>query len=251
MFGRKSARLAADRDPGASQELAPAGYFELTGDLWVSLVLVLPLLLAYQVGVWMIDMRALNGVDFLTRYVVSIHGSKGIVLLNLTIVAVFLAAIIRLGNDGRFRARLFAPLLVESAIYAWLLGSFVMVILRKLSLLSILNVGQRELTGLVLSVGAGVYEEIVFRLFAILVLTYVFKDLLEFKKTSAIVIAIIISSLLFSLAHHLGPFGEPFRARVFAFRALAGLLFAVIYKVRSFAVAVYTHAIYDLYVLVL
>ena len=57
------------------------------------------------------------------------------------------------------------------------------------------------------------------------------------------------SSTLFSAIHHLGPLGDPFSVWVFTFRLLAGLVFGVIYWFRGFAVAVYTHALYDMYVL--
>jgi membrane protease YdiL (CAAX protease family) len=67
----------------------------------------------------------------------------------------------------------------------------------------------------------------------------------------AIVLAFAISSILFSLAHHVGPMGEPLRLGVFVFRVMAGLFFGALYKFRSFPIAVYTHALYDIYVLII
>ena len=60
--------------------------------------------------------------------------------------------------------------------------------------------------------------------------------------------AVFVSSLLFSLAHYVGP--EQFGMFSFVFRLLAGALFCGLFLARGFAVAVYTHAIYDIYVMV-
>src|SRR5690606_18871422 len=91
-------------EPGAGAD--DRGYFALTRDLWVSLVLVLPLLALYGIGVLIVDLEVVNGVDFLTRYVFAYHGKRGVLLLNLGVLFVFFAAIIRLGHEGRFRPRL-------------------------------------------------------------------------------------------------------------------------------------------------
>ena len=64
----------------------------------------------------------------------------------------------------------------------------------------------------------------------------------------AAAIAVLISSALFSCAHYLG--SEPFHIVSFTYRFLAGMLFCALFWFRGFAVAVYTHTIYDIYVLV-
>jgi hypothetical protein len=51
--------------------------------------------------------------------------------------------------------------------------------------------------------------------------------------------------------HYLPPTGDPWSLASFTFRALAGMAFAALFKLRGFAVAVYTHALYDVFVLVL
>jgi hypothetical protein len=63
--------------------------------------------------------------------------------------------------------------------------------------------------------------------------------------------AFVLSSLLFSAAHHIPPYGDPLELGVFTFRFLAGMIFASLFWFRGFAVAVYTHALYDLYVLII
>jgi membrane protease YdiL (CAAX protease family) len=57
--------------------------------------------------------------------------------------------------------------------------------------------------------------------------------------------AFVVSSLLFAGYHHVGPGGEPFESTVFAFRFVAGCILAGLFAARGFAVAVWTHVIYD------
>ena len=65
----------------------------------------------------------------------------------------------------------------------------------------------------------------------------------------AITVALLVSSVLFSAMHHIPPYGDPPQLGVFMFRVLAGCFFGLIYWLRGFAIAVYTHALYDIYVL--
>lgn len=105
---------------------------------------------------------------------------------------------------------------------------------------------------MVTGIGAGIYEELVFRLFLICLLMLIFQDILGLKKDTAVVISVLISALLFSVHHHFffvnGSFkqGEPFVWLTFIFRMLAGIYFAVIFAVRGFGIVAGTHAYYDI-----
>lgn len=95
--------------------------------------------------------------------------------------------------------------------------------------------------------GAGVYEEALFRL----TLIPLFYGALRFVKTPQVLAsaaAVTLSSLLFSLAHHAGTPGEAFTWFAFIFRWLAGVYFAWVFVVRGFGVAVGTHTAYDILV---
>lgn len=229
---------------------AASTYFDLTRDLSVSLILVLPLLVAYQVGLFVIGHRVINGADFVTRLVYPEYGQKGLVLFNLCVVAVFLAAIIRLERQRRFRPSLFLPLVVESSVYASFLGTLILFVMRKSFIMSVGAGFDHSVRALILSIGAGVNEEIFFRLLLIGLLQYVFGDFLGMKDGAAAVVAVVASSLVFSAAHYVGAHGDRLEWVSFIYRFLAGVIFALLYRYRSFAVAVYTHAIYDILVLV-
>ncbi len=95
--------------------------------------------------------------------------------------------------------------------------------------------------------GAGIYEEVLFRLLLFTGLVWLTLHL-QIPRLGAIPIAAIGSALLFAAAHNIGPYGEKFDGYVFLFRALAGVYFALLFKIRGFGVAVGAHAIYDVLV---
>lgn len=105
---------------------------------------------------------------------------------------------------------------------------------------------------IVTGIGAGIYEELVFRLVLICILMILFQDLLKLDRTLSVVISISISAVLFSLHHHFFflngslHFGDEFSFMKFTFRLLAGIYFAVLFAVRGFGIAAGTHAYYDI-----
>ena len=101
-----------------------------------------------------------------------------------------------------------------------------------------------------MSFGAGVYEETVFRLGLMTAFTALFERGLGVRRWLSMLLGLALSSVLFSAMHHIPPYGDPFAIGVFTFRVLAGACFGLLFWYRGFAVAVYTHALYDLWVLV-
>lgn len=95
--------------------------------------------------------------------------------------------------------------------------------------------------------GAGVYEEALFRLGLIPPFFAVLR-VLKTPQVLASAAAVTFSALLFSLAHHAGAPGEAFTWFAFIFRWLAGVYFAWVFVVRGFGVAVGTHTAYDILV---
>ncbi len=95
--------------------------------------------------------------------------------------------------------------------------------------------------------GAGLYEETLFRLALIPIVFHTLR-LLQAPIVIANTLAVTTSALLFSLAHHAGSPGEAFTWYAFIFRWLAGIFFAWVFVVRGFGVAVGTHAAYDVLV---
>jgi membrane protease YdiL (CAAX protease family) len=100
---------------------------------------------------------------------------------------------------------------------------------------------------LVTFIGAGIYEEILFRFLLFSGLTILLRLALT-PRFQALLIAAVISAFVFAAAHHVGPYGEPMNSYVFLFRFMAGMYFAAVYHFRGFAVAAGAHACYDVLV---
>ena len=224
-------------------------------NLLTSLVLVFPLFLIYQVGV-LFTLPVLNGADFLTVFLFRNLGlSKGAYLAYTVVVAVaFAIAVVLLRRKQRFDPRLIVPVFVESAIYALTMGSLIVFVMTK-----VLHVSPRLAGGMiaeqglgtrfVMSLGAGVWEETVFRLGIMTGIAVLLERVLGLGRWVAVAVGLLASAVLFSAMHHIPPYGDPLHIGVFTFRVLAGCFFGLIYWTRGFAIAVYTHALYDIYVL--
>lgn len=218
-------------------------------DPLTSAVLVFPLLAIYQLGI--LSGRGQNGVDFLTRALIGVARrdlGNYVVILAGTLVA-YAAVLVILRRRGTFHPRAFVPMLFESTFYALVMGSIILFVMSRVaSLVPGLVIGGRDpLDVLVISAGAGFHEELVFRLGIMGGLGWLLSGAMGPRK--AWISALVVSSLVFSLAHHIGPAGEAFKFAAFVYRSLAGVFFALVYQVRGFAVAAWTHALYDVYVL--
>jgi membrane protease YdiL (CAAX protease family) len=226
-------------------------------NLLTSLVLVFPLFLIYQVGV-LFTLPVLNGADFLTVFLFRNLGmSTGSYLaLTFAVATAFAIAVALLRHKQRFDPRLIVPVLIESSIYALTMGSLIVFVMtRGLGISPRLAggaagfVAQQGIgTRIVMSLGAGVYEEAVFRLGIMTGLVALLAGVLKLRRWLAVLLALLVSAALFSAMHHIPPYGDPLRLGIFMFRMLAGVCFGLLYWHRGFAVAVYTHALYDLYV---
>jgi membrane protease YdiL (CAAX protease family) len=96
-------------------------------------------------------------------------------------------------------------------------------------------------------VGAGVYEEALFRLVLFTGLAFLLKRI-EMLPNLGVMLAALGSATLFSTAHHIGPQGQPYSTYLFVFRLLAGLYFTLLFQLRGFGVAVGAHACYNIMV---
>ena len=111
--------------------------------------------------------------------------------------------------------------------------------------------GHSLLERLAMSLGAGIYEELIFRLVLISVVVIIGSDLLKFDRQPVAIIAIGLSSLIFAASHH-RPFGlEPLTLMPLLFRSLAGAYLAVIFWFRGYGPAAGCHGAYNVLLLFL
>ena len=108
----------------------------------------------------------------------------------------------------------------------------------------------RLLQQIVLAVGAGIYEEFVFRVVLITGFAAVLGFIFQWGEMAQKSGAVILAAMLFSGFHFVGVYGEMPSMDLFLIRMIAGIVLGIIYVIRGFGVAAYTHTIYDLFVLV-
>jgi membrane protease YdiL (CAAX protease family) len=108
------------------------------------------------------------------------------------------------------------------------------------------------LADIVTGIGAGIYEELLFRLILICALMVVLQDVIGINRHSAVIIAVLVSAGLFGAHHHIDFLtgranqGDLFDWSKFAFRTAAGVYFAALFAIRGFGITAGTHAFYDI-----
>ena len=213
------------------------------GDLATSLVLVFPLLLAYELGVLVAGHVA--GADAITRTLYAIAGGRdGYLIAHACIAIAFLVWMRATRRGSALRWEIAAPVVLEAAVYALTLGAVIAVVVERA-----LGLGAADT--IVSALGAGVHEELAFRLAlggGLVALLWRARSLDDTGRKLAVAIAIVASAIVFAAAHHVGARGEPVIERVFATRAVAGVALGMIWWFRSLAHAVYAHVIYDVLV---
>jgi hypothetical protein len=235
-------------------------YWAVTRRPLPCLVFIAPLLLAYELGVlWIGGLEAeawRTGADAWMRH--------GLAILGLTdqwFPPLCLAIALLLWQSVASREWRFSPLLLVGMLVESIVLAVALVGLSKLVDLGFQNLErsppclleaasspeEHPVALLVGFLGAGVYEEAMFRLLLVPVLFGVLR-LLQTPAVLASALAVTASALLFSLAHHAGTPGEAFTWFAFVFRWLAGVYFAWVFVIRGFGVAVGTHTAYDILV---
>jgi hypothetical protein len=229
-------------------EAKPRGYLEQSRNLTNSLILVAPVLVLYEAGLLLTDFEGLNGVDFITVLLLHYLHLRGLIAFDLIVLAGIAIAAHMRRKERSLSPDVIPIVVLESATYALTTGFVISFILRQVPLGPPRSLGPVAAT--VASLGAGVNEEVFFRLCLLTAIAWTLEDKAGSRKALARFVAAVLSSLAFSAAHYV-PGGDAFELYSFLYRFLAGMIFAGIFLGRGLAVAVYTHAIYDIFVLVL
>lgn len=228
-------------------------YLNATRHPWSSFLFLLPLLAAYEGGVlWLGGDRAAqlrNGADAWVRWQLELFGMGYIFAAPMIVLAVLIGwSWWRWGERPRDPIATWFGMAFESggfAVLLWQVSRNFGPLMERFGVT--LQIAPEAATHALTYIGAGVYEEVLFRLGAFLGLTLIFRAVL-LPKAVAIVLAAVAAALLFAAAHHVGPYGEAMNPYVFLFRTLAGLYFTALFVCRGFGVAVGAHAGYDVLV---
>jgi len=148
---------------------------------------------------------------------------------------------------GQMRLHYYAWMLLESMFYGAILGILVGAVSGLFLSASGFFSSERFLQ-FVINLGAGIYEEFVFRFLLLSGIIFLFAKVFN-REMAASAIGVFLSALIFAGFHHLEIFDEPFAWRSFLFRFFAGLLFAGLFLFRGFGVAAYTHSFYNIFLI--
>ena len=111
-------------------------------------------------------------------------------------------------------------------------------------------IGKTILQQVTLAIGAGIYEEFLFRVLLIAGLTGILKFIFLWKEVTTNIMAVILSGGIFSAFHFMGEYGDFFSMELFLLRFFAGIILGGLYFFRGFGITAYTHSIYDLIILI-
>jgi membrane protease YdiL (CAAX protease family) len=231
-------------------------YWALSRRPKYSLLFALPLLVLYELLALALSGGAMagvrNGADVLLKSLFLTFGGR-------TGLIVFGALLLGTGgwlvwrdrrSGGSMRWPVFGGMAIESLVYASVLG-LVTATLTSLLLGGTLPFAVGQFAGLglasqvMISLGAGLYEELLFRVVLVGALAWLARRVLG-SPLAAGAVATLVGALVFSAFHYIGPYGDRLELGSFAFRAVAGLLFSTLYLLRGFGIAAWTHALYDL-----
>jgi hypothetical protein len=238
-------------------------YFQQSRRPLASLLFVLPLLAVYELGVALQGEQAiLNGADLWLRQLLETVGIGSAFALPALIVGILLAWHHTTAQPWRVRTSVLGGMMLECTVLAFALLCSVQVqrwvfveLGLPLAFIGANVVGANAVFAIapgeafsrfVSYIGAGVYEETLFRLMLLPLSTAILRAA-GLKPRIAVVLAAVVTSLLFSAAHHVGTHGEPFDAFRFTFRFAAGMMFCLVFLFRGFGIAVGAHALYDVF----
>lgn len=253
-------------------------YWRLSTQPLHILVFLLPLIVVYEIGslVYLHDtttgvMHTVGAKNLLSRFF-DVFGATSLHLPAITLVVVLLLWHVLTRERWRIQPGVLVGMLMEATVLVLPLLVLGLIVYRKIDESHLAAVspaalgtdGQRLMTPtealrqfswqsrLTLSIGAGLYEELVFRLLLITALHLVLADILRLSRGVAAVVACVASAVAFAFYHDVSYAGLRGAAdlRKLIFLTIAGVYFGVVFLLRGFGIVVAAHALYDVVVLV-
>jgi hypothetical protein len=232
-----------------------------------SLSFAFPLLMLYEALALLLSEAdaagVRNGADVLLKSLfVGLGGREGLTVFGLLLVGGGASLVWRdVRRSGGIRPRYFILMAGEAVSYALVFGfvasALTLLLIPTLAAIASMIDGVPGFaidlslpTQLMISLGAGIYEELLFRVLLVSGLALLATRLFRWTGLRADLFAIVLGALLFAAFHYIGPYGEPLALTSFTFRTVAGLLFSGLYLARGFGITAWTHALYDVFLAV-
>lgn len=242
-------RGAANADLGGSLSRSLQDYFWRSAQPLTILLFLLPMIILYEIGTrfyasdWVTHTETRVLAFNLMRQFLGFFGAMAQYLPCLVVVGILLAW--HIAKRAKWEVRPGTALLM--ALESLLLAIPVLALGRVLGyVLPLYTSGEAWKSGVVLALGAGVYEELIFRLMAFTVLDMLLVDLFKLGRRPAMLLIVLSTSILFASYHYWSPQSEVFQWRDFVFRTICGVYFGVLLLMRGFGITAGSHSAYDI-----
>lgn len=253
-------------------------YLKLSQQPLQILIFLTPFIIVYELGMWrhltdtttgqtkLIDVSAYEQINF----VFELFGvnSGGWYLPGIMLIVVLITLQILQRQSWRLHLGIPLVMFIESFILALPLLVFDQIIRRLVSSegLPAISIGNPCLsevlsstdlsslswqTRLILSIGAGLYEELLFRMILIAVIHSIGLHVFKISHNKAALAAIVISAVGFMFYHPQIHVAGEIQINLVIFYLISGVYFGWLYVARGFGIAAGTHALYDIMVIIL
>ena len=228
-------------------------YFFTSRSSFYSFLFTIPLFFVYEISILFLSKDDIivvrNGADFLMRNILESFDIYGLYALGFVFFSGFALSFIffiKADKKKELKSNFLFFMFIESVLWSFILY----LMLSKFMLVLMNPMGKMILQQVTLAIGAGIYEEFLFRVLLIAGLTRLLGFIFLWKQLSRKIVALIISGGIFSAFHFMGEYGDFFSMELFLLRFFAGIILGVLYLFRGFGITAYTHSIYDLIVLI-
>jgi hypothetical protein len=239
------------QSPSQPSPIRRDSYSQQTHRPLVCLIFIAPLLLFFQIGA-MFCRTSLLAPEDLGR-LLGYFGATAPYLPPLFILAVLFSQHLLKKDDWHLRPTVLAGMVGESMIWTIpLIALNMMASHLELAATTVRSNTAHVFQETLVAVGAGIYEEFIFRLVLVIAAILIFVDVFGLNKKATAVAAIVVGAFLFSLYHFPADqwgSGMPFPWADFLFRAAAGVYLGGLFILRGFGLAVGTHTFFNLYVI--
>lgn len=218
------------------------------------LVFLVPLMIAYELGSILYLTQTARGADTIgARSILgsffNAFGAASLHVPPIALAVVLLAWHILLHDPWRIRPKVLAGMSVEAALWAIPLLVLSLFVARGTPGAALVGAPLPRLSwqaDLSIALGAGIYEELLFRLLLITAAHFILVDLIRFPDRTGFIIASLVSAVTFAFYHNVWASDGGLDGRKVLFFAIAGLYFAGLFITRGFGIVVATHALYDI-----
>lgn len=235
-------------------------YWNLSRTPRYSLTFALPLLVLYESLAAVLNggtSGVRNGADVMLKGLfLELLGPRGPIVFSVLLVGTMVALVVRdvRHHPGGLAPRIFGVMLAEAALLALAFGVVVGLIAAQLvSAVHGLALGPLDQFGwwsrVMVSLGAGLYEELLFRVLLVGALLAGARVILGLGRVASMTVAVLGGAFVFAAFHYVGPYGDRLELGSFMFRMVAGVAFSGLYVVRGFGITAWTHALYDIFLL--